>query len=44
MEISSSKVFYSEQFIDVIYDYNTTYVQKDNGKLIVSTHSDSVRG
>lgn len=42
MEISSEKVKISEEFIDVVYDYNTTYVEKDNGKLIVSTHSDNV--
>lgn len=42
MEISSAKVKYSQEFIDVIYDYNTTYVEKDNGKLIVSANSDNV--
>jgi hypothetical protein len=44
MEISSAKVKYSEDFIDVVYDYSTTYVERDNGKLIVSTHSDNVGG
>lgn len=44
MDISSDKVKYSEEFIDVIYDYSTTYVEKDNGKLIVSTLRDNVDG
>lgn len=40
MEISSANVKYSNEFIDVVYDYNSTYVEKANGKLIVSVHSD----
>lgn len=36
MEISSSKVKYSENFIDTVYDYQTTIVEKSNGKLLVS--------
>ena len=35
MEISSAKVKYSEEFIDTIYDYQTTIVEKSNGKLLV---------
>lgn len=38
MEISSANVNYSNDFIDVVYDYNTSYVEKANGKLIVSVH------
>lgn len=36
MEISSANVKYSENFIDSIYDYQTTLVEKSNGKLLVS--------
>lgn len=35
MEISSSNVKYSENFIDTIYDYQTTVVEQSNGKLMV---------
>ncbi|KAG5672835.1 hypothetical protein PVAND_002925 [Polypedilum vanderplanki] len=35
MEISSPNVKYSENFIDTVYDYNTTFVEKSNGKLLV---------
>lgn len=38
MEISSPNVKYSKEFIDVVYDYNTTFVEKSNGKIIVSVH------
>lgn len=38
MEISSANVKYSNEFIDVVYDYSTTFVEKANGKLIVSVH------
>lgn len=37
MEISSDKVKYSENHIDTIYDYQTTIVEKSNGKLLVSS-------
>lgn len=36
MEISSANVKYSENFIDTVYDYQTTIVEKSSGKLIVS--------
>lgn len=36
MEISSANVKYSDSFIDTIYDYQTTLVEKSNGKLLVS--------
>lgn len=36
MEISSTNVKYSENFIDTVYDYQTTIVEKSNGKLLVS--------
>ncbi|CRK95020.1 CLUMA_CG008506, isoform A [Clunio marinus] len=35
MEISSTNVNYSESFIDTIYDYQTTFVEKSEGKLLV---------
>lgn len=41
MEISSSAVQYSNEFIDVVYDYNISHVEKTNGKLIVSVHNDN---
>jgi hypothetical protein len=37
MEISSTNVKYSENFIDTVYEYNTTLVEKSNGKLLVSS-------
>lgn len=37
MEISSSNVKYSDNFIDTVYDYQTTMVEKSNGKLLVSS-------
>lgn len=40
MEISSANVKYSNEFIDVVYEYNSTFVERANGKLIVSAHSD----
>lgn len=36
MEILSENVKYSENFIDTVYDYNSTVVEKSNGKLLVS--------
>lgn len=36
MEVNSAKVKYSEKFIDTVYDYQTTIVEKSNGKLLVS--------
>lgn len=36
MEVSSANVKYSEDFIDTVYDYHTTTVEKSNGKLLVS--------
>lgn len=37
MEVQSENVKYSENYIDVIYEYNTTVVEKsDTGKLMVS--------
>jgi hypothetical protein len=36
MEILSDKVDYSENYIDCIYDYSTTFVEKSNGKIRVS--------
>lgn len=36
MEISSANVKYSEEYIDTVYDYQTTLVEKSNGKLLVS--------
>lgn len=36
MEVSSENVKYSEDFIDTVYDYQTTIVEKSNGKLLVS--------
>ncbi|XP_070503970.1 inositol-3-phosphate synthase isoform X1 [Chironomus tepperi] len=35
MEILSDKVRHSENYIECIYDYNTTFVEKSNGKIIV---------
>lgn len=35
MEIISDKVNYSENYIDCIYDYNTTFVEKSNEKIRV---------
>ncbi|CAG9807938.1 unnamed protein product [Chironomus riparius] len=35
MEILSENVHYSENYIECIYDYNTTFVAKSNGKLLV---------
>lgn len=37
MEISSANVKYSEDYINAAYDYTTTFVEKENGKIIVST-------
>jgi hypothetical protein len=36
MEIQSANVKYTEEFIDSVYDYQTTIVEKSNGKLLVS--------
>jgi hypothetical protein len=37
MEIKSPNVHYSENFIDVMYEYQTTIVEKEkSGKLMVS--------
>lgn len=36
MEISSANVKCSENFIDTVYDYHTTIVEKSNGKLLVN--------
>lgn len=36
MEIHSANVKYSENYIDTVYDYQTTIVEKSNGKLLVS--------
>lgn len=36
MEIISENVHYSENHIESIYDYNTTFVEKSNGKVLVS--------
>lgn len=36
MEISSENVKYTDDFIDTVYDYQTTIVEKSNGKLLVS--------
>lgn len=35
MEISSTNVKYSDNYIDTVYDYHTTIVEKSNGKLLV---------
>lgn len=36
MEITSDKVQYTDSHIDVEYDYQTTFVEKSNGKFLVS--------
>lgn len=36
MEVSSANVKYTEDFIDTVYDYQATTVEKSNGKLLVS--------
>lgn len=39
MEISSENVKYSENYIDTVYEYQTTVVEKSNGKLVVSSRN-----
>lgn len=42
MEITSEKVQYTDSHIDVEYDYQTTFVEKSNGKYLVSLTKNNV--
>lgn len=42
MEVLSRNVNYSENYIESVYDYSTTFVEKSDGKLLVSVINDEI--